>query len=67
MIIICAWCEKNGITNVIAAGPPSQKSAVSHGICIPHAAAFRQEAQKKMRVPRITATLPLSPGRAIGK
>ena len=41
MLIVCAWCEKDGIPLLIAVRPSGHNSAVSHGICECHAALYR--------------------------
>lgn len=42
MVIICAWCEQEGTTSLLAVQPPWNDDRVSHGICGVHAATYRE-------------------------
>lgn len=35
MLVLCAWCQKEGKETVIK-GDPNEGGPVSHGICTPH-------------------------------
>lgn len=35
MLVLCAWCQKEGKETVIK-GDPNEGGQVSHGICDPH-------------------------------
>jgi hypothetical protein len=53
MIVICAWCEKEGITSLLSVWPPADDGRVSHGICKTHAASYL-EACSSIHLPSIT-------------
>jgi hypothetical protein len=40
MIVICAWCEKEGIPSLLSVWPPIDDGRVSHGICKTHVASY---------------------------
>jgi hypothetical protein len=42
MLIVCPWCEKDGIPSLIAVLPSAHNSAVRHGISKCHTAQYRQ-------------------------
>lgn len=40
MIVICAWCEKEGIPSLLSVWPPADDGRVSHGMCKTHVASY---------------------------
>jgi len=52
MIVICAWCEKEGILSLLSVWPPADDGHVSHGICKTHVASYL-EALSSIPLPSI--------------
>jgi hypothetical protein len=40
MIVICAWCEKEGTLSLLKVWPPVDDGRLSHGICKAHAVSY---------------------------
>jgi hypothetical protein len=49
MLIVCAWCEKDGTPSLLAVRASDHIGAISHGICTTHATRFRQALRLKAR------------------
>ncbi|MGH7348304.1 MAG: hypothetical protein ACREK4_25590 [Candidatus Rokuibacteriota bacterium] len=43
MMIVCAWCQRQGRETVLREKEPLDHPIVSHGICEEHARAFLDE------------------------
>lgn len=44
MKIVCAWCEKEGLTSLMGEKPPYSSDAISHGMCEFHQEKFLEDA-----------------------
>lgn len=54
MIVICAWCEKEGIPSLLSVWPPADDGLVSHGICKTHIALYLQTVSSTLSLPSMT-------------
>lgn len=46
MIAICAWCVRDGLPAVLGEREPLDNPGVTHGMCEPHEAEWRAEADR---------------------
>ncbi len=49
MLIVCAWCEKDGTPSLLAVRASYNNEAISHGICTAHATRFRKALRLEAR------------------